>query len=418
MKNVRIKKIYILAILSCAVAAVFFCVGATPAGEHSSAEQAVMRIKINASGREFVYDDRLIQPSDFTVAEQIEARKINAPLDQKIAFVDNCLQRGADHKTALGICFPLLVRKAEEAVGYMYRAPQNAKAIFNGGNVAIVAEKCGAEVDEQRLYASIYCCIKFSGGGAVTAYTRTITPKLCAAELKANLVRRGEYTTEYAKSTADRAHNVSLSLGKLDGAYIAAGETFSFNAAVGERTEKNGYKKAKIIVDGKYTDGIGGGVCQASTAVYNASLAAGLSCVANAHSICPSYCPAGLDAMVSSSSDLLITNTTAHTVYFSVCIRGVSATVRVYGEPPEYTIKPVGEVTSTTDYATEEFVDTRHKYFDDSATRGDRLLVSGGVNGVKSDTFLEYRKNGNIIKRVKIRSNEYKCVPQLIAVAP
>ncbi|MDE6401028.1 MAG: VanW family protein, partial [Clostridiales bacterium] len=273
-------------------------------------------------------------------------------------------------------------------------------------------------LDENKLYASIYCCLKFSGGGAIKATADEVSPSVTASELRRNLVLRGEYTTDFASSTAARAHNVTLALKKFDGMELRAGETLSFNGTVGERTAENGFQSAKIIVDGKYTDGVGGGVCQSSTALYNAALLAGLECSANAHSICPSYCPAGLDAMISNVSDLKIQNTTNRSIFISVKAASGKATVKMYGAPPEYKIVPESVTVKTVKFDEIETVDSERKYFGTDAVCGDRLLVALGKDGVVSETYLKYFKDGKFVKRVKIRVNEYKATPQIIAVAP
>lgn len=366
----------------------------------------------------YVYTDKPVEPSDFTVIEQIAARRINAPLPQKIEYMDECIARGADYKTAVKQCFPVLVRELDDIANGVFVPPTDAKTVYDHGVFNVIPEKAGRRINEEKLYASIYCAFKFSGGGEVKADFSEITPIITAEMLRAELTPLSSYTTDFSGSSEERAHNVKLALSKIDGMIIPAGETMSFNATVGERTAANGFKQAKIIVDGKYIDGTGGGVCQASTAVYNAALIAGLSCAANAHSICPSYCPAGLDAMISSVSDLLITNTTTHSVYIAVKVSGRTATVKIYGEQSEYKIKPESVVLGVEKFAEQEIVDSEYKYFEQGAESGKRLLVSLGKDGVTSETYINVYKDGQIVKRVKVRENVYRAVPQVIAVAP
>ncbi len=414
----RIKGSYIITALFVAVAAVALLFGGGVAFADEASVDDVTTLTVVADGKSFTYRDEKITPSDFTVAEQIERRAINAPLEKKIELVDRYLSKGADYKTALGVCFPLLVRKVDEIAEYLYIAPTDAKVSYTNKQFFVSAEKTGRALDETRLYAGLYCNLKFAGGGKVSASTVKLMPEVTREMLKSELILRGRYCTDFSASTAARAHNVALALGKYDGLTIAAGESVSFNALVGERTESNGFKSAKIIVDGKYTDGVGGGVCQASTAVYNAALLAGLDCAANAHSICPSYCPPGLDAMISGFSDLVITNLTGRAARISVRIYGNKATVDVYGVMPEYRIVPESVVVNTVACEVTENVDTERKYFDDTAQSGDRLLVSPGKDGVTSETYLNYYKNGKLVRRSKVRTNYYKPTPRVIAVAP
>lgn len=375
-------------------------------------------IIIVAGGKSFTYRDEPIAPSDFTVEEQIRDRRINAPLGEKLELVDKYLSKGADYQTALGVCFPLLDRTVELAARHVYVQAVDADVEYKNKTFKVVPHKNGAEIDKNKLYAGIYYNLKYSGGGRITAHVRSVTPAVTTELIRSELFMRGEYATEYYSSTAARAHNVSLALEKFDGISIAPGESASFNRTVGPRTEENGFKKAKIIVDGKYTDGVGGGVCQASTALYNAALLAGLTCNANAHSICPSYCPPGLDAMISSVSDLVITNNTDRTVRISACVEGKKATVKIYGQQNEYTVVPESVVIKCIRHEQIEQSDTERKYFDADAVSGDRQLVALGKDGYISETYLKYYKNGELIKRVKIRTNEYIPTPQIIAVAP
>ena len=144
---------------------------------------------------------------------------------------------------------------------------------------------------------------------------------------------RGEYSTYYGLSTAERKHNIALAASFIDGEKVLPGETFSFNKVVGRRTAERGFKSAKIIYDGEFVEGVGGGVCQVSTTLYNGILRAGLEVrVLQAHSMAVSYVPLSFDAMVSSRQDFCFFNNTAYPVYLAAKCDGETLSVRVYGE--------------------------------------------------------------------------------------
>lgn len=84
------------------------------------------------------------------------------------------------------------------------------------------------------------------------------------------------FSTNYKDSPEERKFNIRLALKSLDGKSVMPGEEFSFNKVVGLRTEERGYKKALVIFKGRYTEGVGGGVCQVSSTLYNAWLLGGL----------------------------------------------------------------------------------------------------------------------------------------------
>jgi vancomycin resistance protein YoaR len=86
----------------------------------------------------------------------------------------------------------------------------------------------------------------------------------------------GSGYSEFAGSIAGRIHNIALAAGRINGILIKPGETFSFNDAVGDISAATGYQSAYIIKDGHTVLGDGGGVCQVSTTLFRAALAAGL----------------------------------------------------------------------------------------------------------------------------------------------
>jgi vancomycin resistance protein YoaR len=128
----------------------------------------------------------------------------------------------------------------------------------------------------------------------------SVEPKLTTAEARELRIERrlAAYTTLYAGS-ADRIRNLQRAVTLLDGALVAPGATFSFNQRVGPRTAERGFRSAPVIMDGKYEEGIGGGVSQVATTLFNAVWDAGLPIVdRTAHALYISRYPAGRDATV------------------------------------------------------------------------------------------------------------------------
>ena len=151
---------------------------------------------------------------------------------------------------------------------------------------------------------------------AAAALTPFAAADACRAEARAEGFEyfdelMGEYSTSYASSSAARKHNIELAASAVNGAVIGVGEEFSFNVTVGVRSRRRGYLPAPVIVSGKYTTGVGGGVCQVSTTLYNAVLRSGLEVVSvSRHSIPVSYVPRSMDAMVSGATDFRFKNNT------------------------------------------------------------------------------------------------------------
>ncbi len=107
------------------------------------------------------------------------------------------------------------------------------------------------------------------------------------------------FSTRYSARDTARTTNLILAASKINGTVVMPGETFSYNKVVGERTIAAGYKEAPIYVNGRVEDGLGGGICQITTTLYNAVLYANLDIVERSnHQFIPSYSNASRDATV------------------------------------------------------------------------------------------------------------------------
>ena len=112
--------------------------------------------------------------------------------------------------------------------------------------------------------------------------------------------RIGQYVTYFNSNNKSRSHNISLAAKASDNHFVFPNETFSFNQVVGKRTRDKGYMRAPIIVRGEFSEGVGGGICQVSSTLFNAVDRAGLRIVQRySHSRRVPYVPSGRDATVS-----------------------------------------------------------------------------------------------------------------------
>ena len=143
-----------------------------------------------------------------------------------------------------------------------------------------------------------------------------------------------EYTTIYG-GIANRIHNVRLVAHLVDGALIAPGQEFSFNQTTGERNAAKGFLEAPVIINGELQTGLGGGVCQVSTTVFNAAYDAGLPITQRTnHALYISHYPLGRDATVDYPGvDLRFRNDTGHWLLLRTFVGSYSLTVRLYGTP-------------------------------------------------------------------------------------
>ncbi len=311
---------------------------------------------------------------------------------------------------------------------YEYILPKFSKLVNSFSNVNVVKRDAtvsfnrygfhytegvdGVSVDKEKLFDAL---LKSRGKKIVVKLPLLFDKAVTVSQLKQNTVQKGSFTTYYASSGANRCHNVALAASALNGITVGVGETFSFNEIVGKRNEENGYKQSKVIVDGQYTDGVGGGVCQVSTTLYNALLLSEIMPSACQHSLVSSYVLAGFDAMVSDGgADLTFTNTGDSPIYIAAKTDSASKSVTfvVYGKPNEYKVVRQNEEIRTP-FSTVEIVD-KQKY--PELVYNDQIkVVSSGSDGVTTKSYLCFYRNDKLAFRKLIRQNTYKKVDRVVA---
>ena len=320
----------------------------------------------------------------------------------------------------------LVATGVEELAVYEYMLPNFSKLLSHFGYVncdridATVtfgktgfnykSGRDGVKINARKLFEQV---LNTKGQKQRLTLPLAIDKAVTVSELKQNTVVKSSFTTTYANSGSNRCYNISKAAESINGTTVGVGETFSFNNIVGDRTEARGYKTSKVILDGNYTEGVGGGVCQVSTTLYNALLLAGFIPKAVQHSLVSSYVKAGFDAMVSyGSADLSFVNNTDHPIYISATTKGKSVTFTVYGEPNMYRIERVS-VEERDKFATTYVVDA-NKYPELIYTDQTKVVTSGS-DGVKTQSYLKYYQGDKLIETKLIRKNSYKRVDQVIA---
>jgi vancomycin resistance protein YoaR len=168
-------------------------------------------------------------------------------------------------------------------------------------------------------------------------------------------------------------------------------------------------------VNGELTPGIGGGVCQTSTTLYNTLLLADLEILErHPHSIPPAYVPKGTDAAVAGTYyDLVFKNNFDFPIYIDTKIIDKTVHFYIYGDAANrnYEIKIGTELIETIPYKTVEKLN-------DNLEPGARNLVQEGRNGYKVATYKYKIVNGKVIEKTKISSDYYKEKDYIYEVGP
>ncbi|MDR4435293.1 VanW family protein [Bacillus tequilensis] len=180
----------------------------------------------------------------------------------------------------------------------IYREPINAKLNNQG---VIIPGRIGFKLYQQAFKEKFYTYFYGQGPSKVEVPELNIYPKV-DSEMLAHISTQqlGQYVTYFNSNNKSRSHNISLSAEAIDNYVVFPNETFSFNKVVGMRTRDKGYKSAPIIVKGELSEGVGGGICQVSSTLFNAVDRAGLRIVQRySHTRSVPYVPPGRDATVS-----------------------------------------------------------------------------------------------------------------------
>jgi vancomycin resistance protein YoaR len=216
------------------------------------------------------------------------------------------------------------------------RSPRNADFAVYADGVKIVPARPGVSLDVLRTANSILAAAERHGPRQAALVVETTPPSLTTAEAQAMGIvdKVGVYETIYG-GDPNRIHNVQLVAHLVDRKLIAPGATFSFNGTTGERSAAKGFREAPVIINGELQTGLGGGVCQVSTTVFNAAYEAGLPITSRTnHALYISHYPLGRDATVNYPDiDLEFVNDTGHWLLLRTFV-GSSALVAVlYGTP-------------------------------------------------------------------------------------
>jgi len=145
-----------------------------------------------------------------------------------------------------------------------------------------------------------------------------------------------EYSTPYDSGIRGRTTNLKMSAKLVDGEIVGKDKVFSTNLAIGPRNAANGWKEAKMFMNGQVVDGVGAGICQAATTLYNAALLSNLPIIErHQHSFRVSYAPASRDATIYwGQKDMKFRNNTSGPIYVQTLVKGERFHVRLYGVAP------------------------------------------------------------------------------------
>ena len=203
------------------------------------------------------------------------------------------------------------------------KPPVNAKKVYDDTKwppYSYTDDTPGQELDITGLNERICAMVDTLQSGTVDLAPTPVQAAVTRKGLEESIVLLAEYETAIgATSDPGRFINIEVGTRKFDKLVIKSGESVSFNKVAGKRTYSNGYADAPEVAYGDYTMGVGGGICQVSSTLYNAVVNAGLAVTKRTqHSLPSNYVPYGLDATVADDRlDFVFKNSTNADIFIS-----------------------------------------------------------------------------------------------------
>ena len=294
--------------------------------------------------------------------------------------------------------------------------PKNASLKRENGAFVVTDGVEGVQVDipaSVKLLTDYFTeAWEYTGDETFEVVAEVAQPEITSEMLSKVQSKLGSFTTKFTAGN-DRASNIRVASGNINGTILMPGEEMSASDSMGKRTAANGYKMAGTYLNGETVDGMGGGVCQVSTTLYGAVLRAELEITERSgHSMTVSYVKPAEDAAISDGyKDLKFKNNTNSPIYIEGYTSGGSLTFTIYGEetrPANRKIEFVSKTLSTTESTTKFEVNA-----------GAALSVSkksSGHDGKKAELWKVIYQDGKEVDRIRVNSTSYMMSPSIYTV--
>jgi vancomycin resistance protein YoaR len=307
----------------------------------------------------------------------------------------------------------------ENAISGFNRDSVNATIEMNSDSTFnIIPGQTGIEVDVDATLDKLIALLADNWSDEVTVdvvYEET-QPAANEDDLSQMTDALGSYTTSYS-GAAGRMQNVENATNFLNGSLILPGEEFDVNAAIEPYTEENGYAYAAEYSSGKVVQGLGGGICQVSTTLYNAVLYAELEVVERyPHSMTVGYVDLSRDAAIAGTTkNFVFKNNYDTPIYIAGGCSGGQLTFTIFGKetrPSNRTIEYESRQTSVIQPG--EAVVTE----DSSLAPGERVVTQSAHTGYTAELWKNIYVDGVLQETVQVNKSSYNASPQYVSVGP
>lgn len=351
-----------------------------------------------------------------TIIEEAQERdRANQSYEHQINAINSITKSGKSINIAFNYIFVGLDKEIDKIISEISYEPQNSEITFDPtikNNFKITPHKTGLKVNKEQLYYEINEQFVLNNNVKIEIPTLIDEPDVTYEYNKSLTNKISEFTSNVSDSTGNRKANVRLALEKINGLVVDAGEVVSFNKLTGPHSMANGYKVATVIYNGQFVDGVGGGVCQASTTLYNALLLADVEIEqVSKHTLPVKYVPLALDAMVAEGvADLVFKNSHNYPIFIKTTTTAESVTVQIFGHELEHgmTVKTRSETVKQLPHGGDIIKqDVKGEHSSKVLYKGEQYRLTYPRNGFEAKAYLEYYKDGELITRKTIRHETY-----------
>jgi len=352
-------------------------------------------------------------PTSLGVTVDDVASVKQAPLNSLEAMITGVFKRKSAKKVTFPILFKPVAVNLTSVIASLNKVLPPARDatvhFVKGQGLYKKPEIPALTVDKDRLYAAVTSAL--TQDQPVELPVAMGHTRISQKDLDQITTLISSFTTHFPSYQSNRDTNIRLASGKLNGVVLMPGQNFSFNGTVGERTSEGGFKTAPVYKNGGHGVDIGGGICQVSTTLYNASLLGNLTIVSHQnHSMPVAYVPIGRDATVDwGEIDLKLRNDYSFPIVITSSYQPGSLTFRIFGQAQSgMEVKIERNDIHTIRYDTE--------YQNSSSLKpGHSVVVTDGKNGHRVKTYRLVYLNGRLIKRQYMGESYYHPTTELIS---
>ncbi len=364
------------------------------------------------------HDDKIytLNNQDYTINDDLHTiidiakGTKNPELEELNYFVEH----GNSTMVSFNYIFQGLTEKIDKICQEIEIEPINSEITFHPDSkemFEITEEQSGKKVDRAKLYDKINEQFQKTNSILVDLELEDAPAEITKEDNEKLTTLISSFSTNVSDSTGSRKHNVKLALSKFNGMKINPGESISFNEVTGPHTQDAGYKIATIILNGRFTDGVGGGICQASTTLYNALVLGGIRIdEVHKHTLPVRYVPLALDAMVSEGlSDMRFTNNLDYPIFIKTSSTSDKVSVEIYSMRQDVTYKTRSETVEVLKALPDEIVpDTKGEYTDKVLFKGETYRLSYSKEGYDVNSYIQVWQNGIMLSENLLRHEIYK----------